>query len=103
MSSRRLRTVLTPPARQDLQDALQYSLVTWGAEQRDRYADALARGFDPLADFPAIDRTRASLPPDIRTYRIEQHIVVYNVRGETVRMLRILDQRLDLLRALRGE
>lgn len=100
MSSRKLHLVLTRLARQDLYDLLQYSLLEWGPEQRDRYADALAQGFDRLRDFPAIGKTYAELPTAIRTHLVEHHNVVYTVRGGTVRVLRIVHRRMDLLRAL---
>jgi toxin ParE1/3/4 len=103
LSSPRLRLALTRLAQQDLQDLLQFSLETWGSEQLDRYADALLAGLTRLLDFPGIGKTRDDLIEGARMYAIEQHVVIYSVRGRTLRVLRILHRRMDIARAFRGK
>lgn len=102
MSSPNLRLALTPQARADFEDVLLYSLQTWGPEQRDRYAAAIEAAFLRLRDHPQLGQVRDGLPPGCRSYRVEQHLLVYDLRGSFVRILRILHHRRDLARAMRG-
>lgn len=84
-----------------MQGIAQYSLEQWGAEQQARYLAALERGLLALLDHPEIGRPRDDLSPGSRVYLIEQHVAIYDLRGATLRVLRILHGRRDIARALR--
>lgn len=80
---------------------LNYSLQQWGPEQEARYAEALYRALALLGENPLIGRARDDLLPDLRTYPVEQHILVYIVRRNRARVVRIVHQRMNLRRAMR--
>jgi toxin ParE1/3/4 len=82
---------------------LQHSLEEFGESQQARYAAALARGLALIQDHPAIGRERNDLRPGGRSLQIEQHVIVYDIRGMTVRVLRIVHHRRDLRRALNSK
>jgi toxin ParE1/3/4 len=103
MSPPDLRLALTPQAREDYADVLLYSHHEWGAEQAARYATALAAALDRLLAFPHLGRARDDLMPGCRVHRVEQHLVVYDIRERTLRILRILHHRRDIARALREQ
>jgi toxin ParE1/3/4 len=103
MSSPNLRLAFTPQAREDYEDALLYSLREWGEDQRARYAAAVEAGFERLREFPNLGRARDDLSPGCRIYRVEQHLVIYSVRGTTLRILRLLHHRRDIARAMQDQ
>ncbi len=101
MSSPSYRLVLSPQARHDLRDILQYSLDRWGPEQQDRYAALLERGLRVLQDYPGSGHERNDLWPGCRAYVIEQHTILYEIARQRIRVARILSNRRDFRRALR--
>lgn len=85
--------VVTPIARADLEDILQYTGDVWGEEQRDRYELKLYAAFQIIRDFPEIGRLEGPRRPGVRVYTIEHHLIYYRVRSDTVIVLRILNPR----------
>lgn len=49
---------LTPEAKSDITDILNYTIATWGVEQAKVYADRLYKGFKLLLENPLLGRQR---------------------------------------------
>ena len=101
MSSPNTRLVLSAEADDDLADLLNQSVMRWGEEQARRYAQAIERAFALLSNNPNLGRLRADLQPDLRSYPVQRHIIVYPLRDDTLIVMRILHGRMDITRALR--
>lgn len=83
MSARRI--VLSRQADADLQSIFEYSIVTWGEEQAQRYKGHLEAGFSKLATSPKLlGRTRADLPPGFYSYQIKRHLVIFRYTQTTL-------------------
>lgn len=50
--------IVTPDARQDLDDILEYTIATWGDDQADEYERILDATFKRIRSFPDIGRGR---------------------------------------------
>ena len=87
-SSRRLS--LSPAAKNDVRYILQYSVQTWGEQQRNAYADSLAAAFEDQRTYPELCRARDDVFPGCRSHPVEQHGIYYRVEPRRVRVLRIL-------------
>lgn len=99
MSARKL-LVLAPLAQDDYADIRLYTEDTWGEARWADYEGALVRALDALADNPQLGRARDDLRPGVRTLRFREHVIVYDVTDELIRVARILHGRRDLRRAL---
>ena len=97
-SSRKLR--FSAQARRDLRAILQYSTETWGREQGDAYAASLQEAMRHLADYPAVGRAREDIRPDLRSFQVRQHLVLYRADDKAVVVLRVLHARMDVRAAL---
>ena len=84
MSARRRRLVLTPLARQDLRDVLQYTARTWGPERRDSYKSLVLRRLRELTAYPDLGRARDELFPGCRSLPVEQHVAYYRTTGSEI-------------------
>lgn len=101
MSAPKLPLDLSRRARNDIRSSILQSLLEWGEEQEARYAAALDRALAALADNPYLGRARDDLAPGCRTFPVEQHLIVYEVRPTAIWVARVLHQRMDAGRALR--
>jgi toxin ParE1/3/4 len=81
---------------------LRFSAETWGSAQRDNYRAALDQALTTLGRSPHIGRVRDEISHGLRSYRVEQHIIFYRVAADTVTILRILHQKMDVDQHLEG-
>jgi toxin ParE1/3/4 len=87
---------LSPSAHADLEDIDEYTLATWGADQRDRYIHALFERFESIASMPATGRERPELAPGVRSMAHERHVIFYEVLEGQCLILRVLHERRDV-------
>lgn len=79
-----------------MREILQYTAETWGDETSDAYAASLLEATQRLTEFPAVGRAREDIRPGLRTFPVRQHLILYRVHSDTVRILRVLHARRDL-------
>ena len=99
MSARRLPVRFAPEAQEDIEDILNYTRERWGARQRIIYRNALNA---TLRGNPDIGRARDDLLVGVRTWPVEQHMVLYRVDDDAIRILRVIYQRMDLTGTLKS-
>ena len=85
MSSRKVRLKLSPAAQQDVTSILQYTGERWGHGQL-------------LAGNTGLGHHNPELPATHRLYFVGSHVIVYRTRGEVTEVVRILHQRMSVLR-----
>ena len=71
--------VLSPLAVADLEGIFEYTLLTWGEEQLDRYRRVLVVALESLAKNPSAggSKAREDLMKGCRFFRVEHHYIVY--------------------------
>jgi toxin ParE1/3/4 len=92
--------VLSPLAAADLEGIFEYTLLTWGEEQFDRYRRALSLALDSLAKNPLArgSKARDDLMEGCRFFRVEHHYIVYRVAKGGIEVGRILHERMNFER-----
>ena len=101
MSGTKYRIVLSELAALDLADILQYTLETWGAAQMDVYAAKLEKGLRLLETNPRLGKLRKDWYPGCRCYQVEQHLALYVVAQDEMRIARLFHARVDVVHHLR--
>ena len=98
MSSRDCRLVASPQARQDIASILRYTGRTWGRNQLLIYRDKLDEALKTVGHNPNLGHGSPELPETHRLYFVGSHVVVYRTQGETISVVRVLHQRMSLVR-----
>lgn len=91
------RLTLTVDAQADLVDIYDYTFRTWGRRQAEAYTLGLEQ------QLATIDMDEASLRPiperkGLFRFSYQAHIVVLRLNQEETKILRILHERMDMLR-----
>lgn len=81
---------------EDISTILFYSELTWDEHQRERYRKELREAIRRLASIPNLGRSRDELAPGLRSYPVKAHVVFYEVRADTLFVVRILHSRQDV-------
>jgi toxin ParE1/3/4 len=58
----------------------------------------MGEAFGRLGEFPLLGRRRDDLRPDLRSYAVEQHVILYRLEDEGIVVLRVVHARRDLSR-----
>lgn len=94
------RTVrLTPLAETDLEDIWTYTFERWSLEQAEHYVGELAAAFERLARGEWVGRSSRA-GDGYRRYLVGAHVVFYRETTETLDVIRVLHQRMDVDRHL---
>lgn len=96
-----MRLALSSEAQDDIEDIYDYSQLTWGSDQAERYRSHLYEGLDTLVNFPELGKSLHDSALALRVLRIEQHNAYYLVAEDRVRVLRIMHVRRGSLPDLR--
>jgi len=95
MSARKASLAFTPQARQDISDVLLHTRQMWGRDQRDIYKNKIDSRLDYLRRYPEGGPPRVDLYPTCRMLEVERHIIYYRLRENSVRIVRVLPERVD--------
>ena len=101
MSGRRLH--FSELAEADMLGIAQYSLQRWGEAQAARYLAQLARCCDRIAEYPRIGRACPGVLPGLRRIEEGSHTVFFLVEEDDVLIVRVLHNRMQPERWIRGE
>lgn len=91
-----MKLALNPAAEQDLSDIFDYSADTWGTDRAVAYLRMLQAAIERLLRFPELGRSAEAVAPGLRILSAGSHIVIYRLLPETVVVIRILHQRMDI-------
>ncbi len=86
---------LSIEAERDIDNILDYTLVTFGPTQAEDYYLSLRGCFELIAENPEIGRTRPEVAPGLRSYSHRSHVIYYEVRDDHLLIVRVLHQRMD--------
>lgn len=82
-------------AEDDLVAIWQYSFVTWGADQADRYLDALNEGVSRLSGNPRLGADCSHIREGYRRLQVRHHLVYYRLQTDRIEIVRVLHDRMD--------
>jgi toxin ParE1/3/4 len=91
---------LTPAAEHDLETIWTYTLRQWDVEQANRYTDILTDAFAELAQSPKTAPACDHIRPGYRCRNIERHMIYFRITSYGIVIVRILHDRMDVLRHL---
>jgi plasmid stabilization system protein ParE len=86
---------LTPRAQAEVAEVRRYSRRVWGAAQAKRYLIGLGHRFRDIAAGTAAHRD-AEIGNDYRRCRYRRHIIIFKEEGDSVRILHVFHERMDL-------
>jgi toxin ParE1/3/4 len=93
----------------DIEDALRYTLGTYGVHKYEEYVALIEEAFEKLAANPEAGRTRPDIDPEAYTYRIARrgrrarHVILYRiVSPDLVEVLALAYDAMDLPRHWRS-
>ena len=99
MSLRKPLTLqLSPKARQDFIDILRFTGEKWGQAQLLAYRDKIDEALQSISRNPQVGHRRSDLPATHLAYVVGLHIIVYRGGAEVIGVVRILHQRMSLVK-----
>ena len=89
----RTELIVTPQAREDVQEIYQYTYARWDIDQAEAYDAMLHSTFLLLREFP--EMAPAGEVPGVREHHLKHHTVIYRYdrKENTVTILRIVNPR----------
>jgi toxin ParE1/3/4 len=92
MCSRKAAILLSPDARNDIEDILLFTRQRWGIDQRRQYRHRLTEVLDVVSRNPEIGLARAEISSGLRSFPIELHLILYRWDGRAISVLRVVHQ-----------
>jgi toxin ParE1/3/4 len=85
-------------AEDDLFSIGKYTEEQWGIDQRNKYLDEINQRFHQLADNPEYPTSKArnEIKQGIFSLLINEHVIIYRKASYGVRIIRVLNQSMDL-------
>ena len=90
-----MKLTWTTEAAGDLDEIWDYSAMTWGEAQADRYLQDIRSGAARLADGLASGTAESHIKPNLRRLVVRSHVIWFRVAGPELRVVRVLHQSRD--------
>jgi len=92
---------ISEQAIKDLNDIWIYTFQKWSKKQADRYYDLIIGEIEFIADNFMIGKSAEQTRKNYRCIKVKSHLIFYRkVENETVEIVRILHQRIDIKRQM---
>ncbi|APW73376.1 MULTISPECIES: type II toxin-antitoxin system RelE/ParE family toxin [Sphingopyxis] len=91
-----------PAAEADIDNAADYTIEQWGIEQARHYIGDIRRAIERLAMDGLRHPKEADVLPGLRRARSGHHFIFYLIDDEQVDVIRVLHERRDATRQLKG-
>ena len=89
-----MKIELSKRARDDIKAIVRYTVKNFGLKQADEYADGLYYSFDLLSDNPRMGKpVLQEYGKELRRYVYRSHYVIYEIRGDVIRVAAIFNTR----------
>jgi toxin ParE1/3/4 len=95
-----LKLIMTRQAARDQDSISRFTLERWGHRQVGLYVGGLVEIFEVLARGETVGRCVATLPSKYLRVAYEAHFIFYTRNETSIRIVRILHQRMDHARHL---
>ena len=94
---------LTRLAIRDLAEIGRHTQETWGEKQAQRYRAGMTARLKWLCRNPSLWRERPDIREGVHTHPEKHHVIVFRGCEGGVEILRILHERMDIVRRLKGD
>jgi toxin ParE1/3/4 len=88
---------LTEPAIQDIEQIADYIARESGLDQADRFLTKLDAKLAKIAQFPNLGRQRSEILSGLRSFPLDQYLILYTPTNQGVDILRVVSGYRDLL------
>jgi toxin ParE1/3/4 len=88
---------ISDSAIEDLVAIFEYTFISFGEKQWQKYNAILDENINALAINPFIGHGRNDIPKNCLAWLVGDHFLIYRVEGNIVFLLRVLHQRMDFL------
>ena len=88
---------LTKKAEEDLISLAEKGIELFGERQAQFYHDALFELFEVISENPKMARERVELSPPVRVHPFKAHVIIYQIEGDAIFIIRIRHGREDWL------
>jgi len=92
--------VISKKAISDLEEIWLYTATNWSITQADRYYSLILDEISHLCKHPAIGKSMDHVRNGYRASKVKSHVIFYRVVNESVEIIRILHERMDIDRRL---
>jgi toxin ParE1/3/4 len=88
---------ISEKAIQDLEDIWLYTFETWSQQQADRYYNLLINEIEYIANHFESSKSMSHIKQGYRATKVKSHLIFYRKsEDETIEIIRILHQRMDI-------
>ena len=91
----------TNAARKDLREIFTYTTRTWGITQARQYSEQLKQHTIAIGEFRAHSKPVLGSSADVHQSHCRKHIFIFERKGDTVLIIRILHEAMDVPRHLK--
>lgn len=91
----------TNAARKDLREIFTYTTRTWGITQARQYSEQLKQHTVAIGEFRAHSKPVLDSSADVHQSHCRKHIFVFERKSDTVLIIRILHEAMDIPRHLK--
>lgn len=98
---RALPYILSKKANSDLDDIWYYTVRTWSAEQANRYYNLIFDEINYICTNPESGKPIGHIRKGYRMSKVKSHLIFYKVVNNTIEIIRILHERMDIKNRLR--
>jgi len=91
---------IAPLARLDLDEIWFYTFKNWSENQANKYQDELHFGFQDIFHDPDIGQPVNQIKKGYRRLKINSHYIFYKMLRKEIVIVRILHEKMDILRHL---
>lgn len=88
--------LLTATAIEDVREIERHSLSRWGRKTGAKYLADIESALDRIRDNIGILRLKPEFSPGLFFYRVRQHLLIFDVDGETAILLTVLHASMDI-------
>jgi toxin ParE1/3/4 len=88
--------LITKKAVADLDEIWLYTVEKWSVAQADRYYSLIFDEIDNICGHPASGKSMDHIRKGYRASKVKSHLLFYRLADETVEIIRILHERMDI-------
>ena len=94
-----LKVIWSPLSLGDVHDIGDFLVQVVASEKAERIVDDVLRAGDLLGEFPSMSRMRDDIYPGLRLALVRPYVVCYFLKGDMVRIARVLHGKQDVVAA----
>ena len=91
-----LKLFITPKAEQDLEEIYEYTFLTWGSAQAEKYQDELFDCMTTISQSHQLGSVYHHIEGNYRKFNVNRHLIFYKVEREQCIITRVLHESIDL-------